>query len=298
MSGYRRSKPSLRASTFDSYRMIIETRIVPHVGQLPVQKLTAPKLNQLYGKLLEGDDDRKALSARPVRYTHAVLRHALQDAIRWNRVSRNVADSAEPPSAKAAKAKVSPTWDRHQLRQFLEAEHVRKHRLYALWRLVATTGTRRGEALALTWPDLDLEAGRASVTDSKTESGRRLVALDEETSATLRAHRKAQAAERLAMGPAYEANMLVFCREDGEPLLGQSVSRTFGRLAKKAGLPQVRFHDLRHGHATLALQAGVNPKVVQERLGHSSVAFTLDRYSHAIPALQEDAAAKVAALLD
>jgi integrase len=116
--------------------------------------------------------------------------------------------------------------------------------------------------------------------------------------AALRAHRKRQAAERLAWGPAYEdEHDLVFCREDGSPSRPESLSRAFERHAERAGLPAIRFHDLRHTHATLALAAGVHPKVVSERLGHASVGITLDAYSHAIPAMQEDAAARVAALL-
>jgi integrase len=122
--------------------------------------------------------------------------------------------------------------------------------------------------------------------------------LDPETVAVLRAHRKAQAAERLAWGPAWQGRDLVFCREDGTPIWPRTFSRTFASHVEDAGLPAIRLHDLRHTHASLALAAGIHPKVVSERLGHSSVAITLDVYSHAIPALQEDAAARVAALIE
>ena len=289
-------KPSLRASTFESYAMIVEQRIVPAVGSERLQQLNAARLNTLYASLLEGDNDRRPLSARSVRYTHAVLRHALADAVKWNRLAHNVADSAEPPSARAAKAKTMATWDRDQLRRFLAA--VADDRLAALWRLAAMTGMRRGELLGLTWADIDLDAGRARITEAKTDAGRRSVALDPETVAALRAHRKAQAAERLALGPAYTDTDRVFCQADGSELWAQSVSRTFQRLSKRAELPVIRFHDLRHTHATLALQADVHPEVVRERLGHSSIAITLDVYSHAVPAMQEDAATTVAALID
>lgn len=140
--------------------------------------------------------------------------------------------------------------------------------------------------------------GRPQLSEPKTDHGRRNVALDPETVAALRAHRKAQAAEKLALGPAYQDQGLVFCREDGAPIWPRTFSRRFELFAKAAGLPRIRFHDLRHTHATLALAAGVHPKVVQERLGHATIAITLDTYSHAIPALQEDAAATVAALID
>ncbi|HSD76329.1 MAG TPA: site-specific integrase, partial [Solirubrobacteraceae bacterium] len=132
---------------------------------------------------------------------------------------------------------------------------------------------------------------------STPKGGRgRSVALDAATVAALREHRRAQLAERVALGPAWRDHGLVFCREDGTPIRPRTFSRTFDRLAAAAGLPAIRVHDLRHTWASLALAAGVHPKVVQERLGHASVAITLDVYSHAVPAMQEDAAERVAAL--
>jgi integrase len=303
-------RASLRSSTYESYRSVLEQRVVPRIGTVPLQRLTAPALNSLYGKLgrehkLNGED-RPPLSPRSIRYTHAILRHALSDAERWGRVARNVADLAEPPSAKAARAPEMRTWTAEQLRTFLE--HVREDRLYAAYHLAAMTGMRRGELLGLRWRDVDLDTGRVSIVQTligkrelsrpKTDKGRRNVALDPATVTVLREHRKDQLEERLAWGPAYEdEHDLVFSREDGSPTWPQSLSRAFERHAGDAGMPVIRFHDLRHTHATLALTAGVHPKVVSERLGHANVAITLDTYSHAIPAMQEDAAAKVAALL-
>lgn len=294
-------RASLRPLTFESYTMIVRSRIVPEIGTVRLQRLTPATLNALYATLGE------RLSPRSVRYCHAVLRHALADAVRWDRLARNPADRAEPPSAKAAKAKAMQTWTAEQLATFLE--HVADDRLYAAWRLAATTGLRRGELLGLRWRDLDLDAGRLAVvqtlvgkrqfSEPKTDAGRRNVELDPATVTALRDHRKRQLGERLALGPAYDnAHDLVFCREDGEPLWPQSLSRTFERRAAAAGLPAIRFHDLRHTHATLALAAGVHPKVVSERLGHANVGITLDTYSHATPAMQADAASRVAALLD
>ncbi len=131
---------------------------------------------------------------------------------------------------------------------------------------------------------------KVQVSKPKTARGRRLIALDPGTVSALRAHHTRQAAERLALGPAWSAGDLVFTREDGQPLHPDWFRRRFERRIHRAGLPKIRFHDLRHTHATLALQAGVHRKVISERLGHSTVAMTLDIYSHAIPALQHDAA--------
>jgi integrase len=123
------------------------------------------------------------------------------------------------------------------------------------------------------------------------------VALDQATVDALREHRERQMDERLEWGPAYQDHGLVFCREDGTPIWPRTFSRSFDRHVRNAALPKIRLHDLRHTHATLALEAGVHPKVVQERLGHATIAITLDTYSHAIPAMQEDAASRIAALL-
>lgn len=229
-----------------------------------------------------------------MRYLHAIVHKALDDALRWGLVARNVADAASPPSHSAAKAPPPATWSAAELRAFLES--VAGTRLEPLWRVYATTGLRRSEGLRIRWPDVDLEAASLAVPVSKSGRGRQ-VALDADTVTALRAHRKRQAAERLAWGPAYADGGYVFCREDGVAYSPDYVTRAFREAVKRAGLPRIRLHDLRHTWASLALAAGVNPKVVSERLGHATVSFTLDTYSHVMPGLQEDAAAKVAALL-
>jgi len=160
------------------------------------------------------------------------------------------------------------------------------------------------------WKDVNLDAGRLAVVQTlidvdhklvfstpKTAKGRRLVALDQATVAALREHRKGQIAERLALGGGWPDHDLLFTREDGEPVRPDWLSRVFARRVKAAGVPKIRLHDLRHTHATVMLQAGIHPKVVSERLGHATVSITLDTYSHAVPALQEDAAEKAAAIV-
>jgi integrase len=175
--------------------------------------------------------------------------------------------------------------------------------------VLATTGLRRGEALGLRWSDLDLDGGRASIRQTviavkhtallgtpKTAKGRRSVTLDSGTVAALREHRKRQAAERLLMGAGWTDLDLVFCHVDGTMLHPERFTRGFSDAVRRLGLPPIRLHDLRRGWATLALQAGVHPKVVQERLGHANIGITLDTYSHVIAGLHEDAAEQVAAL--
>jgi len=153
------TRASLRPPlTFQSYELNV-ARAVESIGAIRLQQLTPAMLNRLYGELGRerkvDDEDRQALSPRSIRYVHAVLHHALADAVRWNRLARNPADAADPPSAKAARAPVIKTWSADELRRFLE--HVREDRLYSAYHLAAMTGMRRGELLGLRWVDVDLE---------------------------------------------------------------------------------------------------------------------------------------------
>jgi integrase len=206
------------------------------------------------------------------------------------------------------------TWKAEELARFLTG--IEDDRLAGAWWLLATTGMRRGEVLGLRWQDVDLDAGHLSISRTlittdvqrvgepgmawgtpKTGKGRRKVALDPGTVTALRKHRTRQLEERLAGGSAYEDGDLVCCLEDGRPLHPKTFSYYFGRHVRRLGLPKIRLHDLRHTHATLALKAGVHPRVVQERLGHANVSITLDTYSHVDLDMQAIAAARVAALV-
>jgi len=293
-------RSQVRPGTWAEHHSKVEVHLASALGGVPLQRLTPGHLNTLYADLLE-----RGLSARTVLHVHATIRRALADATRWGLVPRNVALLASPPRPGRPELQV---WTAAELRAFLAA--VESDRLYALWLLAASTGMRRGELLGLQWPDVDLGRSRVAVrrslvtvghqvivSEPKTAKGRRSVALDPATVAGLKAWRKHQTAERLAWGPAWTDSGLVFTREDGRPLHPREVTRAFTRHVLAADLPIIRLHDLRHTHATLALAAGVHPKVVQERLGHANIAITLDTYSHAVPALEEEAARTVAALV-
>ena len=300
-------RSSVREGTFESYSRNVRVHVVPQLGDVPLQQLAPARLNSFYADLLAGTH-RRRLSARTVRYIHTIVRRALQATVRWGLVTRNVADQADPPSPKASRPKPIETWSAEELGHFLV--RTRDDRLYALWLTLGSTGMRRGEALGAYWADLGLDAARWQVRHTlvavghklldstpKTDHGRRSVALDPGTVRVLRSWRQSQLEERLAWGPAWTDTGRVFTRENGTDLHPERVSERFDRLVKASDLPRLSLHGLRHTHATLALQASVHPKVVQERLGHSSVAFTLDRYSHAIPAMQEEAAAAIARLI-
>jgi integrase len=249
------------------------------------------------------------LDRRTVNYIHTILHRAFKDAMRWGRLLRNPADAADPPRA-GQKSDGVHAWDAPTLRQFLAASRAAEDRHHALWVLLATTGMRRGEALGLRWNDVDLDAGRArivqtiiqtrnvvSVGEPKTARGRRPISLDPATVAVLRAHRHRMLQERLLVGPDFEDLGLVFHQPDGSWLRPDAVSEVFLRRVRRYGLPRLTPKGLRHTWATLALEQGIHPRVVQERLGHSTIAITLGIYSHVTPTLHDEAAGLIASLV-
>lgn len=309
----------VRPSTLSSYEMLIRQHIVPKLGGTQLQALNVKQINDLYKHLLtEGRSDGKgALSRKSVRNVHALLRKALADAVRSQTLNRNPAEFAGAPKVRAANKEELKTWDAAQLGTFLTS--MKDTRLYPLFHLLACTGMRRGEVLGLRWEDVSLEPRPPkpgeparpylSVVQTlvtvdyeivfsrpKTKKGERFIDLDERTVAILRSWRKRQLEELFATAATNERG-LVFTKVDGTPLHPDFISQTFDRAVKRSGLPRIRLHDLRHSYATISLSSGVHAKVVSERLGHSTVAFTLDVYSHSVPALQADAAQKIADII-
>jgi integrase len=300
---------TVRSTTYRSYVAHVECHILPYLGSLPLQRLSGAQINTLYAKLAQsGKRNGKGLSTPSIRHVHAVLHRACKDAVRWGRLARNPVEAADPPRISGNSRCEMKTWSAEQLGAFLTAIH--EDRLHALWHTLAMTGMRRGEALGLLWEDVDLENARLSVrralipsgrevvvSEPKTARGRRSIALDPETVEVLKAQAARQLGEQDEWGDGWTDTGLVFTKENGEALHPEDVTRYFRQAVKKAMLPTIRLHDLRHTHATLALRAGIHPKVVSERLGHAAVSITLDTYSHAIPAMQEEAAALIAELV-
>jgi integrase len=293
------TRSKLRPTTHHSYAMSVD-RIVAHLGRYQLQSLTPLQIERFYTQQLEtGNRDGGRLSPKTVRNTHVVLRKALADAERLELVPRNAAAAARPP---ATERRDMNTWSSDDLGTFLEAIDDVRHSIG--FRLLAATGMRRGEVLGLRWRDVDLDSARLAVAHTittvghdvvmgppKTPRSRRNVDLDRRTVAALREHRKAQRERRLSAGPAWDGKHdLVVCDELGRPVHPDSFSREFERCARALGLPKIRLHDLRHTHATLALKAGVHPKVVSERLGHATISVTLDLYTEVIPSIAKDAA--------
>jgi integrase len=290
----------LRPSTLARYESHVRCAIGPALGGLPLQAVMPTHLNKLYSNLRAA-----GRAPKTIRNVHGVLSKALADAERWGLVGRNPARLADVPAITRPKLRV---WSPEQTRAFLAV--VASDRLFAVWLLAATTGMRRGELLGLRWADIDLKAGAIHVAQArvragnqvvagepKTARGRRTIALDTATATALRQHRKRQAEERLQVGPGYAYSDLVFTMPNGSPIHPNRFSLWFRKHARGAGLPPIRLHDMRHSYATAGLAAGVPPKVMSERLGHATVAFTLDTYTSALPAMDKSAADVVAGLI-
>jgi len=304
---------TVEASTWASYERYLRLHVIARIGGMRLEAVDAATLNRLYADLLDNgrlDGKPGGLSVRSVRYVHTIVGRALRDAVRWGRLVRNPAEAATPPRAAQTRSRAPEmrTWDAETLAQFLDAEQPSRYQIAFLF--LATTGCRRGEALGLRWSDVDLDGGRASLRHtigainhriyekSTPKSHRaRVIDLDVDTVAALRPWRTRQAEERLFLGPAYDDRGLVFCHPDGRPYHPDRFSREFDRRITRHGVPRIRLHDLRHTWATLALQAGVDVKIVSERLGHASATITWDIYQHVTPAMQSDAAERVARLI-
>ncbi len=301
---------SLRPTTFASYGDNLRLHVVPTVGSIPLQLLEPGHLDGVYGQLLDSGrkDGKGGLSPRSVRYIHTIIKKALKDAMRWGLLVRNVADLATPPRSRDTRAPEMRAWTPEEAARFLD--HTRTHRQHALWALALTTGMRRGELVGLRWSDVDLEAGRLTVrravvsvryevieSEPKTDKSRRPIALDPQTVMILREWRVRQLEERLLCGGGWIDTDDVFTRPDGSGLHPDRVSKLFGAAVAEAGVPRVRLHDVRHSWATMALRAGVHPKIVSERLGHSSIQITLDIYSHITEEQDREAAIRVADLM-
>jgi integrase len=294
-------RPTLRERTWVRYEQYVRLHVVPAVGKTSLTKLTPQHLQRLYA-------DRLAAGSSPttVHHLHAVLHKALDQAVRWNLVGRNVSDLVDPPRiTRHEMTTLSP----ESARSLLDAAG--GQRLEALYVLALTTGMREGELLGLKWSNVDFDGSALEVRGSlqrlkaglvvaepKTSHSRRRVGLTQAGLAALRRHRARQAAERLLLGAAWQDAEFVFTDEVGAPIEATKFLRnSFAPLLKAAGLAPMRFHDLRHTAATLLLGRGIHPKIVSEMLGHSQIAITLDLYSHVTPTMQREATAAMDAIV-
>jgi len=293
---------TVEASTLKNYQDLLRAHILPDMGHLRIQKVTAADLQAYYREKLQHGrrDGTGGLSSRTVRYLHNLLLAVFAQAVRWDMLQRNPAEFVEPPKLQEKEKHV---WTEEEAAQFVET--VSGHRLAAFWALAIVTGLREGELLGLRWRDVDLAKGMLTVAQAlkrgdgpkfgppKSRRSRRVLTLDEQTVAVLRAHRVRQAEERLFVGERWQDSGLVFTTQAGRPLMDGNMRRLHYKLCAKAGVPRIRPHDMRHTNATILFDRDTDPKTVQERLGHHSVSFTIQTYVHAIKAREGRAAQSI-----
>ncbi|MBC7075463.1 MAG: site-specific integrase [Syntrophomonadaceae bacterium] len=292
----------VRDKTYRSYKQLVELYIKPSLGDTKLNQLTPMAVQDMYNFMVA-----RGLASRTVRYTHTVLKNALEQAVKWQMLRQNPVQYVDLPRQQKQEMKaLSP----QEVKRFLEAA------IYTRWQVLfevmVTTGIRPGEAFGLKWQDIDFETGRLHVQrtltrgkdgkwkleEPKTPRSRRSIPLPKSVLRSLQEHKKEQAKEKLA-AKYYNDHGFVFATSTGEPLENRNiVNQYFKPLLRQAGLPEtIRLYDLRHTCATLLLAAGENPKVVSERLGHASVTLTLDTYSHVLPDMQEQATNKLERML-
>ncbi len=294
------ARHNTRRSTLERYERLVRLHLEPGIGKVRLARLTADDLAALYSRLLDN-----GLAPSTVRLAHAVLHRALSHAQRRGAVAVNVASNVDAPSVSRREFRALTPEEAAKLLSAAMGD-----RFYALYQLALTCGLRQGELLGLRWQDVDLNGavlavrqqvyrlkGEWQFVEPKTAAGRRTVSLSTSAVEALMERRTQQLDERLR-AETWEDLDLVFANQVGQPTdKANLLRRSFWPLLERAGLPRMRFHDLRHACASLLLAEGIHPKVVQERLGHSSIAVTMDVYSHAMPSLQQDAAERLDRLL-
>jgi integrase len=290
-------RPTVKPLTYQQCRSAVYHHLIPALGSTPLQKLTAAQVQRLCTQKLDA-----GLAPRTVAVIHAMLQRALENAVKWGLVSRNVAKLVTLPRVERYNAQ---TLTSEQAMKLLEV--ARSSRIETLLLMAITTGMRQGELLALRWSDIDFDQGIVFVrrtvaritgrghveSEPKTKSSRRRIVLPAVTLQALKEHQQRQEQARSKLGDRWHEQGLVFAGRYGRYLHTDSLAKTFHRLLAQAGLPHMRFHDLRHSAATILLAAGVHPKMVQELLGHSTISMTMDIYSHVLPPMQQEVANKM-----
>jgi integrase len=296
-------RPRVKPATFRSYTLLARLYIKPALGSIRLTKLTPGDLQALYGAL-----SKRGLSASTVSRVHAVMRSSLRHALDTGLVHRNVSQAARPPAVRREEMQVL---DRDQARALLAA--ARGGRMEALLTLALATGMRQGELLGLRWEDVNLDTGTVRVvrqlgtdgtfSNPKSRQSVRTVDINPSTVAALRAQKIRQLETRAILGQRYQSQDLVFCtvrpwpEPAGSPLGYRNVDRELKALLSRAGLPPIRFHDLRHTAATLMLLADTPLHVVSRRLGHASIVLTGNTYAHVLPSQGREVADRMEAIL-
>jgi len=287
-------KSSVRSKTIHQYSQVAHQHIIPYLGDVKLKDLRPDQIQGLYNAKL-----KSGTSSRTVIEIHAVLHKSLAQALKWGLIGRNPSDAVIRPRKKRSEMKVLTDG---QVRVFLSAAE--QTRYSAFFYLALNTGMRSGELLGLKWLDIDWIHRRLQVnrqlqhqpglglmfTEPKTAAGRRMIVISQTAINKLRKHMEQQELDRKLAGEQWQENGMIFPTKFGTPMFSTNMYKDFKALLRKLDLPNIRFHDLRHTAATLMLQQGIHPKIVQERLGHSDISMTMNTYSHILPSMQEEAA--------
>ncbi len=299
-------KANVSPKTHQRYEELLLKNVAPVIGSLTLNKLSSARIDGCWQKLLESGrrDGKGGLSPRTVHHCRRVMLTAMDQALKWDLLKKNPVALTRPPKVER---EAMEAYTASQTAVLLD--ELKDTRIYIPALLAALCGLRRGEILALRWRDVDLTNGMLSIKESAEEVGKevryketksgkaRTVALSSTVKEELNRHRVGQAEEQLKLGIRPDDNSFVVAQIDGRPLKPTSLTHEWTRLVAKTSLPRIRFHDLRHSHATQLLAAGVHPKIASERLGHSTIGITLDLYSHVMPGMQANAAEQVDAAI-
>jgi len=297
------ARHAVSAKTLHGYASTVRNHIIPGLGNIAIQKLTAAQVQEFCTHKIDG-----GCGPRTVELCHLHLSQALNEAVKLGWVARNVADLVKPPRWKPGEQE---TWNAEEARRFMAVAG--KSTYGPMWSLALATGMRKGEFLGLRWCDVDFERGVLTIRQTvgtlpqklefkppKSRMSRREVHITLDAVDILRTHRDKQLKHRHDLrtkGVGWRDHDLVFTSAIGGPIHPDNPKRDFARLVKQAGVKLIRIHDLRHTFATLAIQAGVPIKVVSEGLGHADIAITLRIYAHVLPTQRQDLAAKVGAMI-
>lgn len=304
-------KTNTRPATYEMYEELMRLHIKPQIGHIPLKDIRPDHIQKLYNDKFKNGriDGSGGLSAGSIKRMHNLLHGALNQAMKNGLVIRNVSDATTLPKQEKKPIRILSIDEHSNFLKALEGE-----RLRALFMLELGTGARLGEILAVRWKDINLDEGSMYVKQSirrvktddpgpaktklifqtpKTEAGERIIPLPDQIVTELREHSDRQLREKQIAGELYEDYELVFCTELGMPIDPRNLRKIFYRISEKAGISGVTFHALRHSYATRLLEANEHPKVVQEILGHSDIAMTLNTYSHVMPEIKKAAAKKI-----
>jgi len=297
-------KGSVSSTTYERYKQLCDKHLKPTIGNVALNKLQAIKISEMYSNALESGrvDKKGGLSNQSVLHMHRVLKHALSQAVKWGLITRNPCDAVDNVPKPTKKERLTFTIEETiGLLEKLEGK-----RLYLPVLMAVTTGLRRGELLGLRWKDINFEQKRLhirqiiietrqngiEIKSPKTDSSSRTIALPQTTIEALKKHRVEQVKLCLQLGKGLTPESMLFNEYSGLNVPNR-LTVAFSTFIKSHGFKHVTFHDLRHTHATHLLEQNIHPKIVSERLGHSTIALTMNTYSHVMPTMQEEAANKV-----